>query len=194
MQLVEELRREHTELRAILDCLEQALTVIGSSEQEIDFAELAEAVYFMTEYRDIVHHSKEALLLRQLARRRRRLRALVRELGEHHASLKSEGINFLELLEDAAEDAIVSREEMLACGRRYCSAQREHLRRLEASVFPEVEREFGADDRHALGQHQEHAREALIERLTHEQFERLARQLGARGPGVSAQRSGVPGS
>lgn len=177
MELMQELLREHDELRAILGCIDEALADIEQADAGVEFAELAEAMYFLTEYRDIVHHSKEALLLRRLARRHRRLRRLARDLNAHHAALKAEGIAFLELLEDAAEDAIVSREQLLACGRRYCAAQRAHLRRLEAAVLPEAKARLDPEDWRVLRQQHLHGHDATIERITREQRQRLHQRL-----------------
>lgn len=177
MELMKELHREHEELRAILDCIDEALADIERAEAEVEFAELAEAMYFLTEYRDIVHHSKEALLLRRLARRERRLRRLVRDVNAHHAELKAEGIAFLELLEDAAEDAIVSREQLLELGRRYCASQRAHLQRLEADVLPRAGERLDPEDWQMLRQQCLHGHDATIERITREQRRRLHHRL-----------------
>lgn len=181
MQLLSELRRENAEIDRILDCIDEALAVIEAADRDLDFSELAEAMYFMTEFRDIVHHSKEALLLRQLARRRRDLRRLAREISAGYATLKADGVAFLELLEDAAEDAIVARHQLLEQGRRYSAAQREHLRRVEADVLPSAERHLTRDDWRTVRRQLGRGHDTTIEQITCEHFERLHEHLGESG-------------
>ncbi|MBA1146354.1 hypothetical protein H0Z60_04710 [Ectothiorhodospiraceae bacterium WFHF3C12] len=181
MQLLSELHREHAEIRRILDCIDEALAVIEAADRELDFSELAEAMYFMTEFRDIVHHSKEALLLRQLARRRRDLRGLARDVSAGHAALKADGVAFLELLEDAAEDAIVARDDLLDRGRRYSQSQRAHLQRLEESVLPRAEQHLTSQDWRAIKRRLDCSRDETIEEITREHFDRLHERLAEGG-------------
>ncbi|MGD8430661.1 MAG: hemerythrin domain-containing protein [Ectothiorhodospiraceae bacterium] len=144
-ELLKQLHVEHGEIAEVLAVIEDELERLAAGEPP-DFDVLRDAVYYMTEFPDLFHHTKEDLLYRRMAKRRRRVRDAVHELEHQHRSLRSEGMGFRETVEDAAEDAMVERNAIVEQGRAYVAMQRDHMRTEEAHILPLAEEVLSEED------------------------------------------------
>lgn len=135
--LIEALHADHAYMSDVLDVVERQLLLIereGAANLEL----LQDAVYFMTEYPDLFHHTRENLVYRRVSQRHRRYRVTVRDLEREHAALAALGLAFREVVEDAVEDLPVARTTLVEHGRDYLDAQRNHMETEEQDVFPWV--------------------------------------------------------
>lgn len=175
--LIEQVRGEHKDIAEILAIIESELNGLASSG-EGDYTLLSDAMRYMTQYPDLFHHVNEDLIYRRLMERDRKARALVNALTEEHEYLRRLGLSFLEIVEDAADEVMVGRDELDSRGRAYLSAERAHMRREEDEVLPWVSRALSDEDWKEIEQDLKKRRMPHLNESAPERFRTLRAYIG----------------
>ncbi len=146
---VDELVREHGDIRRVLRVLSRQLEELRNS-REPDWDLLKDTMYYLTRYPDLFHHGSEDVVFRQLHKRDDESRQFVRDLGREHGMLRDLGLDFLTLCEDATAGVSIPAAELYSCGQRYLTAQQRHMRKEEETVFPRIRARLTAEDWSAI--------------------------------------------
>ncbi len=138
--LAKRLREDHRHLTRVLDFLESRIEALGRA-QEVDFDLMLDAMTYITEFPNRLHHPVEDVLFAQLADRDAGAAAACREQIAEHERLFHDSAAFYGLLEAVQMDeATLTRDRLLADGRAFIAAQRAHLSREEGELLPLAER------------------------------------------------------
>jgi hemerythrin-like domain-containing protein len=143
--LIEELRREHRTIAALLDSLEAQLAVLVDAG-EPDYDALAALAEYFTDYPELVHHPKEDLIWRALKARDAAAAAPVGDLENEHRYLKDLTAAFAAAIDALCHDAEVRREAVRQVIRRFVDAERRHMTKEEQAFFPAAARTLKPED------------------------------------------------
>lgn len=138
--LAKRLREDHRHLQQVLAVLEAQIEALGRAE-DVDFDLMLDAMTYITEFPNRLHHPVEDVLFEQLARREPGAATACREQIAEHERLFHDSAALYGLLEAIQMDeATLTRDRLLADGRAFIAAQRAHLTREEAELLPLAER------------------------------------------------------
>jgi hemerythrin-like domain-containing protein len=146
------IRDEHSVLSAVLRSISLLLSESRRHGLPLDFTVLRAMLFYIDEFPEKVHHTKESeLLFPKLRQRSGELAVVLDRLdADHrtsHAAVREleHELLALEMMGDAA-DAASRRERFEAEMRGYVTSSLEHIRLEEAEVLPLAERILGAAD------------------------------------------------
>ena len=176
VDVIDRIRDEHEAISRVLDVVERELEVLSSGGSP-DFETLKDAAFYLTEYTDLFHHTKEDLVYRRLRRRRRRAADLVSGLEGEHGTLRAMGLAFLETVEDVCEDVVVDRGVLEERIRSYLLAQREHMEREEREFLPLAEATLRDEDWVEIRAALADGGSSGIRQITRERFNALYQRL-----------------
>lgn len=137
-QVLARLKRDHVNLKRLLDLLETHLDRFHDG-RDADFDLLCDILEYAASYADQVHHPMEEVLLRRMIERDSSLQALIDPLFMQHGALAQMGKAFRDSLECVLQGDMIEREEFEIEGRSILSLQREHLKIEDDIVFPKAE-------------------------------------------------------
>lgn len=149
--IMRQLHTDHINVSKLLDLLEQEIEMFHNEETP-DYALMLDAMRYMVNYPDLVHHPAEDLIFEKLKRRDPDTGADVDRLTAEHQVLADRSAQFLESLRYIEnETTMVSREAVEAQGVDYISLLRKHMSKEEGQVFPRVHQVLIDDDWQQIG-------------------------------------------
>ena len=126
---------DHVNFARLLDLLERELAAFHAGEQP-DYAVMLDIVHYLRHYPDRFHHPREDVAFARLVERDPALELqLARRLQEHRV-IAAAGERLLEVLEGAAEGALIERSAVEAAAATYLVYYRHHLAAEEQEVIP----------------------------------------------------------
>jgi hemerythrin-like domain-containing protein len=144
--LAKRLRDDHRHLTQVLAVLAAQIEALGRAE-DVDFALMLDAMTYITEFPNRLHHPVEDVLFRLLADADPTAAAACREQIAEHERLFHDSAAFYRLVEAIqVDDATLPRDRLLADGRAFIEAQRAHLTREETELLPLAERVLDTAD------------------------------------------------
>lgn len=144
--LAKRLRDDHRHLLRVLAVLEAQIEALGRAE-DVDFDLMLDAMTYITEFPNRLHHPVEDVLFAQLANRDVVAATACRAQIAEHERLFHDSAAFYGLLEAIQMDeATLTREQLLADGHGFVAAQRVHLTREETELLPLAERVLDVTD------------------------------------------------
>ncbi|MDD3650612.1 hemerythrin domain-containing protein [Immundisolibacter sp.] len=144
--LAKRLRDDHRHLQRVLAVLEAQMEALGRAE-DVDFDLMLDAMTYITEFPNRLHHPVEDVLFDLLAKRDASAAAACREQIAEHERLFHDSAAFYGLLDAVqVDDATLPRDRLLADGRAFIEAQRAHLRREETELLPRAEQRLDTAD------------------------------------------------
>jgi len=146
---LEQLRQDHCHADRVLDVL-AACCESTRLRNTTDYARILDILRYMTDYPDLFHHPREDLMMERLLRRSPGARPLVDEVAREHRELAAQGKRLWECARTALSVPDGAAEATRAQSQRYICAQRAHMNKEEAALFPLAERMLSADDWNAL--------------------------------------------
>jgi hemerythrin-like domain-containing protein len=140
--LAQRLRDDHRHLTRVLSVLEAQLDALAHAE-DVDFDLMRDAMTYITEFPNRLHHPVEDVLFRLLAEADLGAAAACREQIAEHERLFHDSAAFYRLIEAIEfDDAALSRAQLTTAGREFVAAQRAHLRREETELLPRAEQQL----------------------------------------------------
>lgn len=176
VDVIDDIREEHVAIARVLDIVEQELEAMQRGDQ-VDFEILLDAAFYLTEFSDLFHHTKEDLVYRRLRRRRRRAADLVSGLEGEHETLRRLGLAVAEAVEDVTDDVMVDRADLQRRIREYVLAQREHMDREEREFLPLAEKTLTDEDWAEIRATLARGGASGVRDITRERFRSLYRRL-----------------
>ena len=141
-------RAEHQRFESLLDLVEHQLDGFHLGQRP-DYARILDAMRYMRQYADAVHHPREDLAFAKLAEHAPRSRREIEALIAEHEEITRSGEELVLLLEEVLDDAFVERAQVELPGRRYVRRLRDHMAR-EERFFPVLKRVLRARDWEAI--------------------------------------------
>lgn len=143
--VIEQLRREHRTLAAVLRLVEVEIRAFEQGRRP-DY-ELVQAIlrYLLT-YPDLVHHPKEDAVLRRLKSVAPDAAEAVGDLEVEHARLAGLIRRFNAAVSNVLADATLPRDWFADLGHDFVAFERRHMQMEEVVFFPAAEQHLTADD------------------------------------------------
>jgi len=141
------LRKEHVNFKKLLSLFDKQLDLLHKGKPS-DYRLMADILYYMTQYTDLVHHPIEEVIFKLLAIRDPGVVENVTELTKQHQTIGNSGELLYKKLENIInyESDIKKSQEIEMLGRLYCSTLRIHMDKEEQSLFILAERLLNNDD------------------------------------------------
>jgi len=170
------LRTDHTNFKRLLTLLESEIARFRRGEKP-DYELMHDALHFITQYPDRVHHPAEDAIFARLEKVDASAQPAVTAMIAEHERLVASGTELLKLLEEVLGDAMMSRETVAATAEKYFGTMRAHIDREESTLFPLAEKRLTAADWKAIeaerraeadplfGAHADQRYRAILERL-----------------------------
>ncbi len=138
MTLLDKLKRDHVNLKRLLDLLSQELDAFFAGE-ESDFDLKIELLDYIEHYAEQVHHPTEDLIYQMALPKLDKGEILLQRLSREHGDLVGAARRFRETLEGIVQGEVMSRDEVETRGREFVALQRKHIDLEEHEVFPLLE-------------------------------------------------------
>lgn len=139
------LRQDHFNLARLLRGLERQVAAMERGDRP-DWDIVQRIVAYCLTYPDILHHPLEDRILARLSakdqRAARPFAALLAEHGDLSAALR----RFAAATEQVFQDATIPRAWFAGLARKFIGAERDHMQREEAALFPAAERVLSPAD------------------------------------------------
>ena len=127
-------RTEHANFAHLLDLLEKELAAFHGDAPP-DYELMLDIVEYLRHFPDRYHHPREDVAFAHLEKRDPQLAPLLQRLREEHHQIAESGDKLRAMFTAAAEDAIVSRQEIETAAQDYLAAYRQHIASEELSVM-----------------------------------------------------------
>jgi hemerythrin-like domain-containing protein len=138
MTLLDKLKRDHVNLKRLLDLLSQELDAFFAGE-ESNFDLKIELLDYIEHYAEQVHHPTEDLIYLAALPKTEQGRALLQRLNREHCNLVGAARRFRETLEGIVQGEVMTRDEVETRGREFVALQRQHIDLEDHEVFPLLE-------------------------------------------------------
>ena len=137
MALIDQLGRDHRNMRILLDLIEREMDIYRSGARP-DFDLLRQILEYTLHYPDLVHHPKEDLLFDRLKTHDAAAVAAIGDLISEHKVLGDLTRRFAAAVSNAARDIDVPRPWFEALADSYLRHHRIHMQAEEKHFFPRV--------------------------------------------------------
>jgi hemerythrin-like domain-containing protein len=138
MTVLDKLKRDHINLKRLLDLLSQELDAFFAGE-ESNFDLKIELLDYIEHYAEQVHHPTEDLIYQFALPKVAKGEALLQRLSREHGDLVGAARRFRETLEGIVQGEVMTREEVETRGREFVALQRQHIDLEDHEVFPLLE-------------------------------------------------------
>lgn len=126
---------EHSNFAHLLDVFEKSLAAFHEDSPP-DYELMLDIVEYLRHFPDRYHHPREDVAFAQLEKRAPELAPLLARLRAEHRRIAQTGDGLRVMLAAAAEDAIVSRQQIESAAKDYLAAYRQHIADEEKEVMP----------------------------------------------------------
>lgn len=137
-QILQELRRDHSNVMLLLGMLEVEAGRLASLE-EPDYQLMDDIMRYLTSYADTVHHPKEDRIYRQLQAVQPQQAATLSQIAEDHAEIARFGVELRSDIEAIVSEAIVRRDTVARDAQNYVEKLRMHITWEEQEMFSMIE-------------------------------------------------------
>ncbi len=135
ISIIEQLRRDHRNMRQLLDIIEREMKAYLDDESP-DFDLLRMIAEYAVNYPELVHHPKENLIYRRLVSRDPTLRTVIGDLVYEHQRLAKMTLHLAAAIAKAASDEQSSHDWIDSLVETYLSANRHHIMIEEEQLYP----------------------------------------------------------
>ena len=177
--VIDALRREHTNMRSVMALIRSQLDVLERGKTA-NFVLLANALYYMRRFPDVIHHPKEDFIFGRLAEIDPAMQKEMESIRSQHHEIYELEDQLIELALNVPLPGTRARSRLVEIGYHYLQLQRDHSMREEQLLFPwadellkpkdwaEVARRFKKIDDPLFGSHKGERYELLYEHLMRE--------------------------
>ena len=174
--LVEQIHQDHVNASKVLDLLEKEVER-ARAEQMPDLELLEDAMRYMINYSDLVHHPKEDAMFNKLVQKEPDVADEVKVLREEHETLARLSGEFLEIVKAAEYSEFVLRDEVIKRGSEYVETLRSHMDAEEVGLLKRARASLDAEDLEEIDTAYASARDPLMEDSLKEEYTALYRSL-----------------
>jgi len=132
--LIAKIHQDHVNMARILKLISSEVDALVAEEPR-DLEVLDDAMRYMINYADKMHHPKEDVMFRRLQEVAPETRELVEELFEEHLEITAKGSAFHELVLAVEYGDFVLRKEIVEKGKEYVQTLYSHMRKEEENLL-----------------------------------------------------------
>ena len=144
-ELLDQLRREHASILAVLGVLERQVGIFAAAEHP-DYELMQAALDYCLGFPERYHHPKEDMVFDGLVRRDPAAAAAFGDLRAAHARLTQSLLGFASALHAVVADAEVPRDDFVRRAADFIALQRQHILAEETRFFPVAAEALTAQD------------------------------------------------
>jgi len=161
VRVVDQLGRDHRNLRLLLDIVEEEMNAYGEGRVP-DFDLLRMIAEYTLHYPDLVHHPKEDLVFERLVMRAPGAKAVIGDLLEEHRRLAELTRRFAAAVNNVARDVELPRKWFDSLAREYLLANRLHMQLEEKHFLPRAMAVLTEEDWAAIDERLSHADDPVL--------------------------------
>jgi hemerythrin-like domain-containing protein len=136
---------DHIHFAWLLDVLEIQVLAFRSDERP-NLGLMLDIAYYLRNFPDRYHHTREDVVFAKLIERDPGLRPLVERLRQEHRVIASAGDELLKRLNQVVDEIVVPRATVEAAAATYLEYYRQHIATEEEMIMPRAERLLTAED------------------------------------------------
>ena len=177
--ILEKLHEDHINFDKLLNILEGQLHLLEDCEVS-DLDTTLDAVRYMKEYPDCVHHPMENTIFKYFLEHYEHEHEHIHDLLLEHDDMPLLTDRLFEALQNALAGHLQERGELCAILKEYISIQRKHIDREEAHVYPMLDSKLGKEDWQQIDRVIAKVEDPLFGKDVHESYQRLLAQIMSR--------------
>jgi hemerythrin-like domain-containing protein len=127
-------KQEHRNFAKLLDLLDAQVRVFHDGKTP-DYQLMLDAIYYMVDYADRVHHPREDVVFERVAERVPESRSIIEGLKNEHGQLAATGQMLLGSLESVVNGLMLERGSVENEAQRYIAAFRRHMQAEEGDII-----------------------------------------------------------
>ena len=143
--IIDKLHNDHINFIKLLEFLENQQQLLKNCQQT-DLESILDAIRYMKEYPDLVHHPLENVVFKYFLENHDEVHSELKTLLHEHDELPELTDRLMEMLLSAVAEVPQKREELCRYLKEYISVQKEHMNREESLVYPTVNSVLTDDD------------------------------------------------
>ncbi len=174
--ILEKLHNDHINFDRLLSTLEGQLRLLEDCETS-DLDTTLDAVRYMKEYPDYVHHPMENTIFEYFQTHYEQANEHIHDLLAEHDDMPQFTDRLFEALQNAMAGFPQEREELCAILGEYISIQRKHMDREEVYVYPMINSRFNEEDWKQIDSVIAKVEDPLFGKDVHESYQRLFAQI-----------------
>ena len=169
---------EHQYFNRLLHLLQEQVDVLYTGETP-NYALMLDIIDYLRDYADQVHHPREDEAFRRLALRNPERRKALQRLHQEHRVIARAGETLQGLLQQAVNDAMVSRAEIEVAAATYLVYWGNHIASEEEEILPAAARELTDSDWAAARDAAPALKDPLFGADPQERFRSLRRRIAS---------------
>jgi hemerythrin-like domain-containing protein len=173
-------KQEHRNFAKLLDLLDAQIRRFHDGETP-DYQLMLDAINYMVDYADRVHHPKEDVVFERLAVRVPASRSIIEGLQDEHEQLAATGQVLLSSLDSVVSGLMLKRGSVEDEAQRYIAAFRRHMQAEEGDVITAAAATLTEQDWREIQRIEADMEDPLFGARLEARFESLKRQIAAQG-------------
>lgn len=174
--LLEQIHQDHISISKVLDLIEKEVDK-ARNEEAPDLDLLEDAMRYMINYPDLIHHPKEDSMFERLVRNEPDVSKQVEALRQEHLALAQLSGAFLEIIKAAESGEFVLRDELVKRGTEYVEMLRAHMNTEEGDLLKRARGSLSETDLEEIDSEYSSVRDPLMEESLKQEYEALYRFL-----------------
>jgi hemerythrin-like domain-containing protein len=170
--------QEHVHFNQLLALMQREMDRFHGGETP-DYQLMLEVIAYLREYGDRFHHPREDEAFKRLLAHCPDRQLPIARLLQEHRVIAHAGETLRDLLEQAAQDAVVERGEIEVAAATYLVYYGNHIAKEEEDILPRAARHLTADDWQAVREAAPVASDPLFGPQPEQRFEELRRRIAA---------------
>ena len=143
--ILDKLHKDHVNFIKLLSFLEKQLHLL-EEYKSVDLEAMHDAIRYMKEYPDQVHHPLEDVLFKYFITHHGLEQDKINKLLYEHEGMPALTEKLSLMLQDALMDVPQRRDELCEYMKKYITVQKEHMNIEEASVYPVIDSTLNEED------------------------------------------------
>jgi hemerythrin-like domain-containing protein len=135
--IIEKLHKDHINFIKLLGFLENQQHHL-ENDQQVNLEDALNALRYMKEYPDLVHHPLENVVFKYTLDNYDEVHSELEALLHEHNEMPELTNKLIEMLQNALADVPQKREDLSRYLEEYVAAQKNHMNREEALVYPAI--------------------------------------------------------
>lgn len=174
--LVEQIHEDHVNVARVLDLIEKEIDT-ARQEGAPDLELLEDAMRYMVNYSDLIHHPKEDSMFERLVQKEPDVAKQVEVLRQEHQTLADLSSSFLEIVKAAESGEFVLRDEVVKRGTEYVDFLRSHMDAEEVDLLKRANASLSEQDLEEINAEYASAHDPLMEESLNQEYTALYRSL-----------------
>ncbi|MBS1269170.1 MAG: hypothetical protein MAG794_00114 [Gammaproteobacteria bacterium] len=174
--VVEKIHQDHVSISKVLDLIEEEIRH-ARNEQNPELELLEDAMRYMINYADLIHHPTEDSMFTRLIQVDPEVADQVETLRQEHLKLAVLSTAFLDIVKAAESGEFVLRDEMVKRGTEYVDTLRSHMGAEEENLLRRAKASLTEKDLGRVDAEHSSAHDPLREESLKQEYARLYRSL-----------------